>query len=154
MRSVLAACGGFLLAVLWFDLMFDVQVLAHPAGAPLPEAVLASIAGYYNRVTVDAFPLNRLVGVVMFVAVAGSTSQLLTRRVPRWAALAALLLCLAPVGLGLTRVFPDAVRLAGRTGSVARQSELARRICRDHLFCLGSIALFVALQLAVREESS
>ena len=51
MQRVLAACGGFLLAVLWFDLMFDVQVLRHGSAAVLPEPVLASIAGYYRRVT-------------------------------------------------------------------------------------------------------
>src|SRR5262249_22775929 len=42
--------GGFLLAVLWMDLMFDVQVLRHRRDrGDLPEDVLASIAGYYRR---------------------------------------------------------------------------------------------------------
>jgi hypothetical protein len=35
---VLAACGGFLLAVLWMDLMFDVQVLRHRDDAELATA--------------------------------------------------------------------------------------------------------------------
>jgi hypothetical protein len=55
--------AGFLLAVLWFDLMFDVQVLRH-GDEEVPEAVLASIAGYYRRVTTEARPLNRLVALV------------------------------------------------------------------------------------------
>ena len=29
-EGVLLACGGFLLAVLWMDLIFDTQVLAVP----------------------------------------------------------------------------------------------------------------------------
>jgi hypothetical protein len=51
------AGAGFLLAVLWFDLMFDVQVLRAAPGA-LPEPVLASIAGYYARVTTAARPIT------------------------------------------------------------------------------------------------
>ena len=43
LSHALAACGGFLLAVLWMDLMFDVQVLPHRHLPELPEAVLASI---------------------------------------------------------------------------------------------------------------
>src|SRR5438094_4323905 len=63
MAAVLALCAGFLLAVLWFDLMFDVQVLGRGRGAdPLPEEVLASIAAYYRRVTTQARPMNYLVG--------------------------------------------------------------------------------------------
>ena len=53
MKPFDAPAAGFLLAVLWFDLMFDVQVSATPAGE-LPEQVLASIAGYYRRVTTTA----------------------------------------------------------------------------------------------------
>jgi hypothetical protein len=46
MPRILAASGGFLLAVLWMDLMFDVQVLASElGGAPMPESALASSAG-------------------------------------------------------------------------------------------------------------
>src|SRR6059036_269107 len=45
MSAVLTLTAGFLLAVLWFDLMFDVQVLGRrPVGEPLAEQVLASIA--------------------------------------------------------------------------------------------------------------
>ena len=64
MTRLLSLCGGFLLAVLWFDLMFDTQVLGAPPG-DLPEEILASIAAYYARVTTAAVPMNRLIGVVM-----------------------------------------------------------------------------------------
>ena len=40
MRTFAAAGAGFLLAVLWFDLMFDVQTRGH-AGDVLPREVLA-----------------------------------------------------------------------------------------------------------------
>ena len=64
MNSFVAAGAGFLLAVLWFDLMFDVQTHKHPAD-PLPPEVLASISSYYRRVTTEAYPMNRLVALVM-----------------------------------------------------------------------------------------
>ncbi len=50
---LLAAGGGVLTTVLWFDLMFDVQVFG-ATGKTLPEPVLASIAAYYRRVTMEA----------------------------------------------------------------------------------------------------
>jgi hypothetical protein len=43
--ALVTAGSGFLLAVLWFDLMFDVQVLRRrERGGEVPEEVLASIA--------------------------------------------------------------------------------------------------------------
>src|SRR5262249_41712780 len=54
----LAASGAaFLLAVLWFDLMFDVQTRKYVDGT-LPAEVLASISAYYRRVTIEAYPMN------------------------------------------------------------------------------------------------
>jgi hypothetical protein len=64
LNSLAAAGAAFLTAVLWFDLMFDVQVRKH-AGDALPDDVLASIRTYYRRVTTDATPMNRLISVVM-----------------------------------------------------------------------------------------
>ena len=49
MHTIAAAGAGFLLAVLWFDLMFDVQTRKH-TGDLLPPEVLASISAYYRRV--------------------------------------------------------------------------------------------------------
>src|SRR6202035_2756136 len=61
-------CGGFLLAVLWMDLIFDSQVLAHRHSPdPLPEPVLASIAGYYHRATTSSRPMSTLIALVMMI---------------------------------------------------------------------------------------
>jgi hypothetical protein len=147
-QRILGACGGFLLAVLWLDLMFDVQVLGPASSQPLPEAVLASIATYYHRVTIEAFPMNRLIAAVMLVAVITSIVQLVQGKEPRRYALGALILSVIPVGLALTRIVPNAMRLAARSDTVEVQSELARSIWRDHVGCAMAIAIFVALQLA------
>jgi hypothetical protein len=69
MHAFAAAGADFLLAVLWFDLMFDVQTRKAVAG-PLPPEVLASISAYYRRVTTEAYPMNRLVALVMLLRLA------------------------------------------------------------------------------------
>jgi hypothetical protein len=46
MHAFAATGAGFLMAVLWFDLMFDVQTRKH-TGDTLPTDVLASISAYY-----------------------------------------------------------------------------------------------------------
>jgi hypothetical protein len=146
--TILAACGGFLLAVLWMDLMFDVQVLRH-RGAALPEAVLDSIGAYYRRVTTEASPMGQLVGVVMLAAVATVVAFLGRGDEPRWAGWLSLALCVPPVVLAQTRIFPAAARLGAREGSPEERTRLARSICRSHLVCLAAISAFTALQLTL-----
>ena len=68
LTGLLTACSGFLLAVLWMDLIFDSQIRA--AGRrveQLPEPALASIAGYYHRATTTSQPMGRLIALVMIV---------------------------------------------------------------------------------------
>jgi hypothetical protein len=144
---ILSACGGFLLAVLWMDLMFDVQVFRHRE-AELPEPVLRSIAAYYRRVTSTARPMGHLVAAVMLVAIVALVAEIVGDPGRRWLALASLLSGGGAIGLGIGRAFPDAVRLGAREGTAAEQSALARSICRDHLVCLAGIVAFLALQAA------
>ena len=146
-HALLAACGGFLIATLWFDLMFDTLVLGQAvAPAPLPEAVIASIAGYYRRVTTDAHPMQQMIGAVMAVAVLVGLWDL-RHRSHRILRAVALLTSVVPIGFAAVRVFPDAVRLGAGTGSPAEQSALARGIFGGHVFCLGSIVTFTAIQI-------
>ena len=147
--SALATAGaGFLLAVLWMDLMFDVQVLRHRSGAPeLPEPVLASIAGYYRRVTTDASPMGRAIGVVMLATFAALLGEWLRGDRPAGVSLVSLALAAAPVALAGLRVLPTAVRLGARRDPSGEQSRLARAICRDHLACLASIGALLAIRL-------
>jgi hypothetical protein len=146
MQSVVAAGAGFLLAVLWFDLMFDVQVLRHPDGE-LPETVLASIAGYYRRVTTEARPMNRLVAAAMLTTVVAILVQLIRDDAPRWVSAVSAVTALVPIGLAGGRTVPNAVRLGAQRGSSAAQSSLARSVCRDHLICVTGIATLLLVQL-------
>lgn len=150
LHAVLAACGGFLAAVLWMDLMFDVQAL----GVSSPsEAAVASIAAYYRRVTTDADPMRRLIAAVMLVLVVGAAWSVLRRGTPAFARVAAVV-GMAPVVLAVGRVFPNAIRLGDHAGTLAEQSELARSIAHDHVTCFAAMAVFVVCQvLAVRRSA-
>lgn len=148
MQPFVVAGAGFLLAVLWFDLMFDVQVLRHPGGDDLPEPVLASIAGYYRRVTTEARPMNRLVAAVMLVTLAGLVAQAVAGDVALWVSVVSLAAALTGFGLAGARTVPGAVRLGGRGDPPGDQSRLARSILRDHLVCLAAMATLLVVQLA------
>jgi hypothetical protein len=147
MSSYVSAAAGFLLAVLWFDLMFDVQV-ARARGQELPEQALASIAGYYGRVTTAARPMNRLVAAVMLAMLATIVAQLADAQAPAWVASSSLGLASAAIARAATHTVPSAVRLGTRADSSARQSALARGIYRDHVACAAAIATVLVLQLA------
>ena len=143
---VLVACAGFLIAVLWMDLMFDVQVVPHRGTGDLPEAVLASIAGYYRRVTTDARPMSNLIGAVMIVGLVALLLQARTQSGVR--VILSLLLLAGPVALAALRIVPNAKRLGARADSVSVQSALARAVFRDHVLCLAAVIAFFAVQVA------
>ena len=145
--AFVTAGAGFLLAVLWFDLMFDVQVRGHGTGA-LPDEVLASISAYYARVTTAARPMNRLIAAVMLATLAAIVVEVTGDEVRPWVAWASLALAGAAILLAGARTVPDAVRLGAGTGATAERTRLARSIYRDHLLCLAAIASVLTLQLA------
>jgi hypothetical protein len=148
--STLATAGaGFLLAVLWMDLMFDVQILRRRRAADDPPAdALASIAGYYRRVTTEASPMGRLIAGVMLLTCAALTVEVVQGARPLWIGVSSLALALAPSALAAVRVLPNAVRLGARRDPLAEQARLARAIARDHLLCLAAIAALLALRLS------
>src|SRR3954470_9703864 len=148
MTPMLTAAGGFLLAVIWMDLMFDVQVLRHRGARQLPTEVTESISTYYRRVTTAASPMNRLIALVMLLLVVGLIVQLVTGDVPTWVSIVSIVLAGAPIGLAARRVVSDAARLGADRDRPAVQTMLARRICQDHIVCFAGMALFVALQIA------
>ena len=148
MTAFLAAGAGFLAAVLWFDLMFDVQVRGHD-GPELPEDVLASIAAYYRRVTTTAQPMSRLIALVMVATPAAIVAQLAGGVDPRWLGWVSLALAAAAIAIAGGRIVPDATRLGGRADDAARQSALARSIFHGHVLCLVAIAALLVLQLSV-----
>jgi ER membrane protein SH3 len=147
MSAFITAGAGFLLAVLWFDLMFDVQVLAHRSSQQLPDAALESIARYYARVTTAARPMNRLIAAVMVATLAAIVVQIARADPPRWIGWASLVLALPAIALAGARIVPDAVRLGTRHDTPARQSQLARSIFLGHVLCWLAFAGVLVVQL-------
>jgi hypothetical protein len=143
MTPFVCAGAGFLLAVLWFDLMFDVQIASRGG----TEEAVASIAAYYRRVTTAARPMNRLVAVAMVVTLASIVVQLAQGDRPRWVGWVALSLAGAAVVLAALRTVPNAVRLGARTDPVGGQRDLAKSIYRDHLACAVAISAVLAVEL-------
>ena len=149
MAPLLTACGGFLLAVLWMDLIFDVQVWKHRGvGEELPEPVLTSIAAYYHRATTTSRPMGRLIALVMVILLVALAFQAIARQ-RSW---------LAAGEVGNPRRHPDSAgpdahgplrRSARVSAPTARreQTRLARSICRDHLICAACMLAFLVLWL-------
>jgi hypothetical protein len=144
--AFVTAGAGFLLAVLWFDLMFDVQALRHRDG-DLPEDVLSSSASYYRRVTTAARPMNRLIAAVMVGTIVAIIVQLVQGNAPRWAGVVSLVLTAAAISIAAVHTVPSAVQLGTRSDTIAGQSRLARSILRDHLLCITAVAVVLLIQL-------
>lgn len=147
MSAFVTAGAGFLLAVLWFDLMFDVQALGRGDGV-IEQERLSSIAAYYARVTTAARPMSRLIAAVMLATLAAIVVEIADGGVPSAVAWGSLGLAAAPIALVAARTVPAAVRLGTRADTLERQSELARSILREHVCCFASIAALIALQLS------
>ena len=150
MHAYVASGAAFLFCVLWFDLMFDVQTRNHPGDA-LPTEVLASISSYYRRVTIEAYPMNRLIALVMVLTVLAIITEIVRNADHWWIGVVSLAAAVSAIGLARLRTIPNAARLGRAKGSPEAQTALARTIYRDHLFCIAAIAVVLILQLTAAD---
>ena len=147
MHAYAAAGAAFLLAVLWFDLMFDVQT-AGTGNAILSPEVLASISSYYRRVTTAARPMNNIVALVMLLTLAALGAEVVGTDHPAWMCVVSLPLAASAIALAILRTVRNAVALGKREGSPQAQSDLARKVFYDHLYCLVAMTAVLTFQLA------
>jgi hypothetical protein len=146
--AVLTASSGFLLAVIWMDLIFDSQVRAHRhVGAELPEPVLATIAAYYHRATTTSRPMSWLIATVMAILLAALAFEATGGQQPAWLLVTSAVLGGGPILLASVRTVRNAVRLGMRVGDPAEQSRLARSIYRDHVVSLACMLAFLVVWL-------
>ena len=146
MHASIASGAAFLICVLWFDLMFDVQTRNHPGDA-LPAEVLASISSYYRRVTIEAYPMNRLIAAVMVLTLIAIITEIIRNTDHWWLGWISLTAAVTAIGLARLRTIPNAARLGRAKGSIESQTTLARAIYRDHIYCLSAMTIVLALQL-------
>ena len=149
MHLIAAACTGFLLAVLWMDLIFDSQVLRHRGAEVLPESVLDSISRYYLRATTTSRPMSYLIALVMVILLGSLAFRAFRGSDPVWLLVVSAVLAGIPIVLAMVRTVPNAVALGSRVGTPAEQSRLARAICRDHIVCLAFMTTFLVLWVLV-----
>jgi hypothetical protein len=144
--ALLTACSGFLLAVLWMDLIFDAQVLADRRRAgDLPEPVLDSIAAYYRRAVTESRPMSHLIAVVMALLLGALGFRVIWGHDPGWLLALSIVLAGGPILLAATHTVPNAARLGRRSGSPGDQTALARSILRDHLVCAACVSAFLVV---------
>ena len=146
MHAFVASGAAFLICVLWFDLMFDVQTRNHEGDA-LPTEILASISSYYRRVTIEAYPMNRLIALVMILTLIAIVTEIIRNADHWWLGWISLAAAVSAIGLARLRTIPNAARLGRAKGSIEAQTTLARAIYRDHLYCIAAIAVVLVLQL-------
>jgi hypothetical protein len=146
MNAFAAAGTGFLLAVLWFDLMFDVRTRESAANV-LPSELLASISAYYRRVTTEAYPMNRLVAAVMLLTLAAIVAEIVRGSYAWWIAWGSLLLAGSGFLATMMRTVPNARRLGTAADAPEEQTRLARVIFRDHMISFTRMSAVLILQL-------
>lgn len=143
LSTPLFACFGFMLAVLYIDLVFDLSALPHrKSGKPLPADVLSPIETYYLYVTRNPY----LLGFVMLTALACLVAQLVYGLVPRGTAWASLALMALAMSAATLKVIPTAQRLAAGKDDLDRRTRMVHSILPYHLLLLACIVTLAGLQ--------
>ena len=146
MLITLFLCLGFMMAVLYIDLMFDIMAAPYKkTNAALPKAVLDPITHYYGRITQNPYVLM----FVMLTALLCIGSEILYNLVPRWAAYASLGLMLLSMVTGVAKVIPTAQRLGAGTDSEEERTRMVHSMMPFHLVLMVNILLLTAIQFSV-----
>lgn len=147
--QIVTACAGFLLAVLWMDLIFDIQIGRRGRREKdVATSALESICGYYHRATSTSRPMSALIPAVMGILLAALAFEATRGVRPAWMMAMSGVLAGGPILLALLRTVPNATRLGRRTDPEDEQIRLARAILGDHLLCLVAVVAFLVLWLA------
>jgi hypothetical protein len=138
-------CLGFMIAVLYIDLQFDILALPHRrTTGPLSADVLEPIASYYRCITKNPYLLMFVMATTLICLIAEVKYDL----VPRWAGYASLFLMALSMSVGTFKVIPTAQRLAAGKESVDEQTRMVHSIFPFHIVLLISILLLAAVQFS------
>jgi hypothetical protein len=146
MLITLFLCLGFMMAVLYIDLMFDVSAAPYrKTNAALPKAVLDPITHYYGRITQNPY-------VLMFVMLTTTLcigSEILYNLVPRWASYSSLFLMGLSMMTGTLKVIPTAQRLGAGTDPEDVRTRMIHSMLPFHLILMVNIIALTAIQFRV-----
>jgi hypothetical protein len=145
MIITLFLCLGFMMAVLYIDLMFDVSALPYRSSkAPLPQEVLDPITHYYGRITQNPY-------VLMFVMLTTTLcigAQILYGLAPRWVGWSSLFLMGLSMMTGTLKVIPTAQRLGSAKDPEDVRTRMVHSMLPAHLVLLVNILLLTAIQFS------
>jgi hypothetical protein len=143
MLITLFLCLGFMMAVLYIDLMFDVSAAPYRrSNAPLPEDVLDPITHYYGRITQNPYVLM----FVMLTTVACITAQIVYGVAPRWVAYSSLALMGLTMLTGTLKVIPTAQRLGTGRDSEEERTRMIHGMLPFHVVLLVNVLLMALIQ--------
>jgi hypothetical protein len=143
MLITLFLCLGFMMAVLYIDLMFDVSAVQYRGtNAPLPREVLDPITHYYGRITQNPY-------VLMFVMLTTTLcigAQIVYALAPRWVGYSSLFLMGLSMITGTLKVIPTAQRLGSAKDSEEVRTRMVHGMLPAHLVLLVNILLLTSIQ--------
>lgn len=146
MLITLFLCLGFMMAVLYIDLMFDISAAPYrKTNAALPRTVLDPITHYYGRITQNPYVLM----FVMLTATLCIGAEILYSLVPRWASYSSLFLMGLSMMTGTLKVIPTAQRLGAGTDSEDVRTRMIHSMLPFHLILMVNILLLTAIQFSV-----
>ena len=144
-------CIGFMLAVVYIDLMFDVTALPYRhTKAALPKEVLDPITHYYGRITQNPY----LLMFVMVTTTVCLVTQILYDLAPRWAGYSSLFLMGLAMVTGTVKIIPTAQRLASGKDSEETQTSLVHTMFPAHVIVLICVLLLAAIQFGAAGRSA
>jgi hypothetical protein len=140
----LFGCIGFMLAVLYIDLMFDVSAVPYRrAKTALPKEVLDPITHYYGRITQNPYVLM----LVMLTTIICIGAEIVFGLAPRWVGYSSLFLMGLSILASVLKVIPTAQRLgSGKDPEVVR-TRMVHSMLPFHVVLLVSIVLLAAVQV-------
>ena len=146
MSITLFLCIGFMLAVLYIDLMFDVSAVPYrKTGAVLPKEILDPITHYYGRITQNPYVLT----FVMLTTTVCLGAQILYGLTPRWVGYTSLALMGLSMVTATVKVIPAAQRLGGAKDPEDVRTRLVHGLLPAHLVLLINMLLLASIQFSV-----
>jgi hypothetical protein len=141
----LSLCIGFMLAVLYIDLVFDMSALPYRKNkSALPREVLDSITNYYGKITRNPW----LLIFVMTTSAVCIVWEIVYRLVPPPIGFSSIGLFGALMLISMLKVIPAAQRLASGKESVEERVRLVHSLFPYHILLLVAVICLTLLQLS------
>jgi hypothetical protein len=132
-------CIGFMLAILYIDLQFDMLALPYRrSGEPVPADVLRQITTYYGVITKNPY----LLMFVMMTTITCIVVEILYDLVPRWVGYSSLALIGLAAAVTIIKVIPSAQHLS--TDKDSADQRAVHALFPSHI-CLLIVILLLAL---------